>query len=201
MVQGNHVQVSAYDADNRIARIPLYIQREHVADWRYTMSINMDRESAYIKVLRSNFSLIALVDKNPLVRYEYDASMHTAPVAHWQFHAERGAFSHLLGRAQGAGKDVKPHSLSSLHFPVGGGRMRAGLEDLIEFLIRECHVDSRGGWLGALQESRENYRIIQARTLARDAQTEVAAVLAEQGWTVSPPPSSPELNVEELRRW
>lgn len=167
------------------------------------MSLGLDHIGDYLKVLRSNFSLRANVDRTPLVRYEFDDNMQTAPVAHWQFHGERGAFSHLLGLAQGSGnREVKPHSLSSLHFPVGGARMRAGLEDLLEFLVRKCHFDKRGGWQGAIHESRRKYRLIQVSVLARDAQLEVANVLRKQGWTVTPPvPAPPPAIGRALSRW
>ena len=132
---------------------------------------------------------------------EFDDKMHTAPIAHWQFHAERGAFSHLLGYALAAGKKVKPHSLSSLHFPVGGARMRPGVDDLLEFLVKECAFDSVPGWRNAIVESRARYRTIQARTVARDMQVEVADVLRSAGWTVTPPAETPGPSEKFLARW
>lgn len=203
MKLGNQVQISVFDGSGNIEDIPLYIGGDRVGTWRYTMSLTLDRFGEHLKVLRSNFTLRADVDKTPLVRYEFDDKMHSAPSAHWQFHGERGAFSHLLGIAQGKGrKRVKPHSLSSLHFPVGGTRMRVGIEDLLEFLVSECHFDARGGWQGAISESRRKYRIIQARTLARDAQNYVADVLRSQGWTVVPPDPAPgPANGSALTRW
>ncbi|MGO2750783.1 MAG: hypothetical protein ACTIA6_12080 [Pseudoclavibacter sp.] len=199
---GDHVQIGVLDEEANVAKVPLYIQGQHVANWSYTLLMQLDGTGQHLKVRRSNFALAAVVDRTPLVRYEFDSRMINAPVAHWQMHAERGAFSHLLGQALHAGKKVKPHSLDSIHFPVGGGRMRAGLEDLLEFLVRECHFDARGGWKGAVRESRERYRVIQARTLARDAQAEVADVLRSLGWTVEPPVGEmPLRNVDELQRW
>lgn len=201
LVAPPHVQLSVFDVDQKVGRLPLFIGGKHVADWKLTMSVNFDSSGEYLKVIRSGFTLIANTDKLPLVRYEFDDQMHTAPIAHWQFHAERGAFSHLLGFALAAGKNVKPHSLSSLHFPVGGGRMRPGVDDLLEFLVKECAFDTVDGWKSAIVESRARYRTIQARTVARDMQAEVAEVLVGEGWTVTPPAVVQEPRDKFLSRW
>lgn len=201
LVAPPHIQISVFDEQQKVARLPLFIRGNHVADWKLTMSVNWDHSGSYLKVLRSNFTLLAIADKVPLVRYEFDDNMHTAPIAHWQFHAERGAFSHLLGFALAAGKDVKPHSLSSLHFPVGGARMRPGVDDLLEFLVKECAFDTVGGWKGAIAESRARYRTIQARTIARDMQSEVAQVLRDEGWSVTPPEAVAGPGGKFLSRW
>ena len=201
LITPEHVQISVFDAEKKISRLPLFIRSEHVADWKLSMSVNFDSSGEYLKVMRSGFTLFALADKVPLVRYEFDDGMRTAPIAHWQFHAERGAFSHLLGYALAAGKDVKPHSLSSLHFPVGGARMRPGVDDVLEFLVKECAFDAVGGWKGAITESRRRYRTIQARTIARDMQTEVADVLRSEGWTIMPPNDAKTPGEKFLSRW
>lgn len=202
LVAPPHILISVFDGQQNVARLPLFIRGNHVADWKLTMSVNWDHSGSYLKVMRSGFTLLTHSDKLPLVRYEFDDNMHTAPIAHWQFHAERGAFSHLLGFALAAGKNVKPHSLSSLHFPVGGARMRPGVDDLLEFLVKECAFDTVGGWKGAIHESRARYRAIQARTIARDMQSEVADVLRGEGWTVTPPQGgAAEPREKFLSRW
>lgn len=187
---GSRVQLSPFDADGSVGRLPLYIDGENVAHWKLSMFLDLDWSGKYLKVMKSNFSLFAAIDRTPLVRYEFDDSIHTAPVAHWQFHGERGAFSYLLGLAKAAGQNAKPHSLSSLHFPVGGARVRPGVADLLEFMVRECGFDRLGGWEHAIKLDREEYRVIQAKTLVRDLQQEAADVLASEGWTVMPPAES-----------
>jgi hypothetical protein len=74
--------------------------------------------------------------------------MRVTPIAHWQVHAERGALSHLLSRAyEHDPRSVpRPHDLSSLHIPVGGERFRPCLEDVLQFLITNCGIDSVPGW-------------------------------------------------------
>lgn len=201
VINKSQVTVSAF-REGTIQKLPLYIDGDHVADWKLTMQIVFDSSRTYLKVARSGFTLYALQDRTPLLRYEFDDAMHSAPVAHWQFHAERGAFSHLLGYALAAGKPVKPYSLSSLHFPVGGARMRPGVEDLLEFLVRECHFDTVRGWQKAISASRERYRVIQAQTIARDMQKVVAEVLRDQGWgNITPPPKIDPPSEKLLHRW
>ncbi|OJX71295.1 MAG: hypothetical protein BGO95_09690 [Micrococcales bacterium 73-13] len=196
------LQLSPFEADGETAAsMPLFIGGEKVAVWRLTMLLDLDSSGEYLKVTKSNFALSALVDRTPLVRFEFDDAMHTAPAAHWQFHGERGAFSFLLGIAKANHKDVKPHSLASLHFPVGGARMRPGVADLLEFLVRECGFDALEDWEQAIREDRARYRTIQARTIARDMQAEVAAVLKAAGWDVSPPADVVETGTKFLRGW
>lgn len=146
LVAPTHVQISVFDAEQKIDRLPLFIRDKHVADWKLTMSVNLDSTGSYLKVMRSGFTLLANADKVPLVRYEFDDNMHTAPIAHWQF-------------------------------------------------------DTVGGWKGAIFESRARYRTIQARTIARDMQSEVADALRGAGWSVEPPRDIEEPGQKFLSRW
>lgn len=196
------VVIGLFDDEDNHRPFALKIGGRHVANWMLTMGLDLDSRKQYLKVMKSNFSLSARADRTPLVRYEFDDAMHTAPVAHWQFHGERGAFSHLLGQAQAVGREVTPHSLSSLHFPVGGSRLRPGVDDWLEFLVQECAFDADKGWQTHVESSRRRYRTIQARTIARDMQCEAADVLREAGWRVEPPEQgAPEPSAKYLERW
>lgn len=169
--------------------MPLFIDNELVATWRVSMNMDLDWTGRYLKTSASALSLTSIFESTPLARLEFLSTSHSAPTAHWQFHAERGAFSHLLARASASSAYVttKPHSLSALHFPLGGERFRPSVEDFIEFLIRECGVDSLPDWATAVQEGREIWRRMQTRTVVRDLQAEAAETLKQQGWTVTPP--------------
>jgi hypothetical protein len=131
----------------------------------------------------------SVLDRAPLIRLDYRNDMQRAPISHWQFHAERGSLTHLLTLSQAhRPRAVKsPHTLSSLHFPVGGERFRPCLEDLLQFLVQECGVDHHDNWMSAIDAGRENWRRVQLRTVVRDLQQEAADVLASSGWTVTPP--------------
>ena len=126
--------------------------------------------------------------KEPLLRLHFVRAPRSQPSAHWHVHAERGAFSAILALA---GKR-NAHSLGSLHLPVGGGRMRPALEDLLEFLVRECGVDPAPGWEAALAAGRERWRRHQIGALVRDAPDEAVRVLQENGYVVVPPPGGPK---------
>jgi hypothetical protein len=93
--------------------VPVSVGGTHLADLRVSIHVGLDRMGTYLKVLRSDLALYSLFDRAPLVRLDYRADMHTEPVAHWQFHAERGAFSHLLGRANVSrpGRVPRPYDL------------------------------------------------------------------------------------------
>lgn len=194
-VPNGRVQLTAVSLDanqeptSEPTQMPLFIGGEHVASWKLNMSLELDWTGTFLKTSASALALTSVFEGTPLARMEYSASAHTAPVAHWQFHAERGAFSHLLARASSTSRYVtdRPHSLSTLHFPVGGERYRPAVEDFIEFLIRECGVDAVPTWEAAVREGREIWRRMQTRTVVRDLQAEAAETLKQLGWTVIPP--------------
>ncbi|WP_147261939.1 hypothetical protein [Blastococcus sp. TF02A-26] len=168
------------------------------------MFLGLDRSGTYLKTVRSDFAVKSTLDRTPLIRLDYRADMGRAPSSHWQVHAERGAFSHLLARANAvdSSRVGKPHDLSSLHIPVGGERFRPCLEDLLQFLVQECGVDRRAGWLDVIERGRELWRHRQLRATVRDAQEETAQVLRDLGWAVD---SAPGVDSEEypatFSRW
>jgi hypothetical protein len=129
--------------------------------------------------------------------------MRNAPRAHWQFHAERGSLTHLLTLAhEYRPKDAKnPHTLSKLHFPVGGERFRPCLEDVVQFLIEECGVDRRRRWRAAVDAGREEWRRLQFRTAVRDLQEDAAEVLRREGWKVTAPKTLTSQAASTLRNW
>lgn len=184
-------------------RIALYVESEHSADLGFAFYLAMDHAGAYLKTVRSQIHLYSVLDRTPLLRLEYRTDMHTAPIAHWQFHAERGAFSHLLARAHGSktGHVARPHDLSSLHLPVGGERFRPCLEDVLQFLITECGVDHKSEWEEAVRAGRERWRRRQLGAAVRDSPGEAARVLRELGWTVQEPSVAEVENSERLTVW
>lgn len=199
---GQRVVIGVLGEAGEIRSIPLLIGGKRVGSWKLAMHADLDSAGRFLKIVKSNSHLFADVDRTPLVRYEFDDGMQSAPVAHWQFHGERGAFSYLLGKADAVGRKATPYSLSSIHFPVGGARMRPGVDDFLEFLVTECGFDRQPTWKSAIRASRERYRRLQAKTIARDMQSEVAEVLANEGWTVSPPSGyEPQPNGNFLHRW
>lgn len=190
--------------DGAVARVPLFVNGVKLAELSIQLYLDMDWTGAFLKNVRTDCAAYSVLDRQPLFRMDYRADMQSAPVAHWQFHAERGALTHLLSMAQAyRPKSVgAPHMLSRLHFPVGGERFRPCVEDLIQFVIEECGVDAVSGWQTVVDAGRERWRRIQLRTLVRDLQQEAAAVLKREGWTLTPP-AGQELTESEsaLHRW
>lgn len=211
---GDHVQMVSVKLGDRYAvrpdgatrndqRIPLHVQGQHLADLAVAVFLQLDHAREHLKATRTDIAVYSTLDRTPLVRLEYLSEMRNDPICHWQFHGERGAFSHLLAIAHAKdSRQVKqPHDLSSVHLPVGGERFRPCLEDVLEMLIRDCGVDAVDGWQAALEEGREKWRMRQFRTTVRDLQQEAADVLEKYGWTVSPPESGSTPHLAPYRQW
>lgn len=184
--------------------VPIHVDGEYLADLRLLMFLSLDHTGRYLKTLRSDLAIHSVLDRTPLLRLEFRSDMHTAPIAHWQIHAERGAFSHLLARAHAHRPELvaRPHDLSSLHLPVGGKRFRPCLEDLLEFLVVECGVDTREGWQAAIHQGRASWRRRQLASAVRDIPEEAARSLREAGWEVPPPDSgSRQARQQTLSAW
>lgn len=175
-----------------LRRLPLFVNGRALAEFAVQLFLEMDTTGDFLKTVKSKLAIYSILDsKQPLVRLEYVSDLVSQPVAHWHFHAERGSLTHLLTLShEHQPREVEfPHTLSSLHLPVGGERFRPCTEDFLEFLVRECGVDAEPGWQTALAEGRQRWRRLQLRTAVRDLQQEAASVLVANGWTVSPPPN------------
>jgi hypothetical protein len=184
-------------------RIALYVNSEQLAELRISFFLDLDRTQTYLKVVKSEFEVSSTLDRNPLVRLDYLAEMNSDPIAHWQMHAERGAFSHLLARANVARprRVGKPHDLSSLHLPVGGERFRPCLEDMLQFLVMDCGIDHQDGWEKAVTAGREAWRRRQLGAAVRDLPAEAASMLKELGWSCEPPAEQPPENLRPFVTW
>lgn len=182
--------------------VPLFVGGTEVATFDVRLYQELDRTGEYLKTSRTEFKIFSTLDRMPLLRLEYRADMHSAPVSHWQFHAERGAFTHMLALAHARQRVTNPHMLSHVHLPVGGERFRPCLEDVIELLIRDCGVDHHDDWEAAVSTGRERWRRKQLRAAVRDLQQEAAGVLEEQGWAVQPPTTGhPGDHEEPYAKW
>lgn len=184
-------------------RIPLLVGGDHLADLYLRFFLDLDRAGAYLKVVRSDFEVDSKLEKKPLIRFDYRSDMNSDPIAHWQMHAERGAFSHLLARANVYRPDrvSKPHDLSSLHIPVGGERFRPCLEDILQFLVLDCGVDHEPEWEQGIRSGREAWRRRQLRAAVRDLPAEASTVLEDLGWTCVPPRELPPENIRPYVTW
>jgi hypothetical protein len=179
--------------------VPLKVQGESLAELRVIEHFCLDSAGEHLAVQKSTFSFAAVVHyKVPIIRWEFERDAHTKPHAHVHVHAERGALSHLLSRTDRAA----PHSLESLHIPVGGTRFRPCLEDVVQFLIVECGFDAKTGWPEAVERQREEWRRVQLRAAVRDAPGEAAAELQRLGYSITAPrDGTPMDRFDRLRAW
>ncbi|MBX3311066.1 MAG: hypothetical protein KF739_11630 [Cryobacterium sp.] len=200
---GNRFVVQPTDKKGMPAHIPLLVGGNELATLNFQMYFDLDWSGTFLKNIRTDLSVFSVLDRQPLFHLDYKAEMHSAPKAHWQFHAERGSLTHLLTLAQKhRPKTVKnPHTLSRLHFPVGGERFRPCIEDVIQFLIEECGVDREKGWEKSVVAGREKWRRLQLRTVVRDLQEESAEILRREGWTVTPPDRLQSESKTTLHNW
>jgi hypothetical protein len=154
-----------------------------LAELSANFKLCVDSRQTHIAVEHSSFVLKAKVDRTPIIRWDYDRDARMKPRSHVQITAHRGALSHLLSRLD----HKTPHSIESLHIPTGGERFRPCLEDVVEFLIKDCGFQGADGWEADLQQGRARWRRIQTRAVVRDSPGEAAAELSALGYTVTPP--------------
>lgn len=171
---------------------------DELAELNVVYKLCVDSYSRYLAVEHSKFELKAKLDRAPIIRWEYDREARSKPSSHVQITAHRGALSHILSRLN----HDTPHSIESLHLPMGGERFRPCLEDVVEFLIRDCGFPGSEGWKAVVRDGRAKWRRIQTRVAVRDAPSAAVAQLEAMGYVVTPPDDGerPE-RIEKLTGW
>jgi hypothetical protein len=154
-----------------------------LADLTANYKLCADSYGTHIAVEHSSFVLKAKLDRTPIIRWDYDRDARSKPRSHVQVTAHRGALSHILSRLG----HRTPHSVESLHIPMGGERFRPCLEDIIEFLIRDCGFKGDTGWEQSIHDGRARWRRIQTRAVVRDSPASAVAELESLGYQVIPP--------------
>ena len=178
--------------------VPLRANGKLLAKLDVSLRCCLDSSRKYLAVEKSTFKLVADLDRAPIIRWDYERKAHSKPTAHIQVHGHRGALSHLLSQAGHA----SPHSMESLHIPVGGARFRPCLEDVVEFIISDCQFDAKPGWQTVVTAGRERWRRYQARSVVRDMPRDAADVLRTLGYVVEPPANGhPPDSEKALHNW
>lgn len=154
---------------------------------RVWFRVSLDSCNEYLQVDNSVFGLWVKTPERdnprPFVRVEYDREKRRASPAHIQIHAESKDLEWI---DKSAGKPPRP--LPELHFPAGGGRFRATIEDFLFFLDRDrIFTDWKPQWEQALKRSREKWEQIQIRATVRRRPEQIAEALEGIGYRVEPP--------------
>ena len=167
-----------------------------------------------LQVEESNIMLRAENDAEPLVHYDYvRGARGGVPAAHINVHASNDSATRAMlscgMKAQGRGRrrefmerGVFP-TFSSLHLPVGGDRMRPGLEDVLQLAVCEFGIDTTDCWLDAVETSREEYRATQLRAFVREFPDIAFEELRRGGYVDGDVPRRPvrEGRASRLRRY
>ena len=157
-----------------------------------------DSFSEFVAVEHSSIALKAKIENSPIIRWEYDRDARSKPSSHVQVTAHRGALTHILSQLG----HTTPHLIESLHLPMGGDRFRPCLEDVIEFLIRDCGFSGGEDWRRVVRDGRAKWRRIQTRAAVRDSPGEAVAQLEAMGYAVAPPNDGErEERTDKLTGW
>lgn len=173
--------------------IPLYINDEHALDLTVKYECTWDHRERYLTVKEAAFHVLSEFG-DPIFRYEFLADARNVPAAHLHVHAHRDEILYSLVRAsRGKAKTRsgaithprrKPPRLASLHFPMGGPRMRPALEDVLQMLVAEFCIDSERDSLDVLERGRTKWRRDQVAACTRDAPDEAIRSLRDLGYSV-----------------
>lgn len=114
----------------------------------------------------------------------FTTQLNSFSPAHIQIHAQSDDLTWI---DQSAGRTA-PRRLDALHFPAGGRRFRASLEDFLLFLHQErIFTNWKPGWRDAIEESQDRWERIQIKATARRNPQLMAEVLEDLGYSVIAP--------------
>lgn len=144
---------------SRTAGIPVCLRGKARLHLTVSVRLNLDDSGEHLMVVSSVMALSRSADGDgELLHYDYERHKEDGyPEAHVQVCATSDEWSALLPTS----------SLKKLHLPVGGRRFRPTLEDVIEFLVAEGLADGRNGWQQVLDQSRQEFQLIQLRAAVR----------------------------------
>ncbi len=159
--------------------IPINSAGECILKLSYTFHCSCRQPDAWLQVDKSSIMLTGEPEHIPLLRYDYVRSPSSdIPAAHLNVYGSNDMASRLMLTCYG-GKRTRNRrkeyvekgafpTFSSLHFPVGGDRLRPGLEDILQMAIYEFHIDVEPDWEITLNDSRAEYRSRQIKALVRE---------------------------------
>ena len=167
-----------------------------------------------LQVEESSIALRVESDAEPLLHYDYvRGARGSVPAAHINVHESNDSATRTMlacgmkARGRGRRRDFMERGVfptfSSLHLPVGGDRMRPGLEDVLQMAVYEFGIDATDGWLDAVEAGREEYRATQLRAFVREFPDIAFEELRQGGYVDGDVPQRPtrEGRASRLRRY
>lgn len=196
------------------AGVPLRVDGRVVLRLEYSYRCTCDNPAHELQIDESSVMLRVENDPTPLMHYDYVRNVRgSIPAAHINIHASNDEATKAMlacgGKAQGRNrrKDFVERGVfptfSVLHFPVGGDRMRPGIEDVLQMARYEFGIDMESGWLDAIEQSREEYRTTQLRAFVREFPDIAFEELRNGGYVEGSTPSRPGRpdRISRMRRY
>lgn len=165
---------------------------EVVASLSFGFVCSCQTNGGWLQVDKSVIMISAEPERVPLFHYDFNrVTTSEIPGAHINIFGSNDAATRIM-LACGLGKRGKSRrkeyvdkgafpTFSTLHFPVGGDRFRPGIEDVLQMVIYEFHVDAESDWEEQLESSRAEYRTRQLEALVREFPDVAYKALAEDG--------------------
>lgn len=182
--------------------IPLSSGGKVVLKLQYNFQCSCRDEGAWLQVDKSSIMLMCAPDYAPLMHYDYfRADTHNIPAAHINIHGSNDSATRLMlscgsgtrgknRRKKFVNEGIFP-TFSALHFPVGGERLRPGIEDVLQMAAYEFDIDMKDGWLDAINNSRAEYRRRQVAALVREFPDIAYETLRNEGYDLQSTPPRP----------
>lgn len=134
-------------------------------------------------IVESVFSVLLLGVKEPLWRYDFNRNMTKVPVAHLNVHAHRDEIA--WARALSKRNSHEGVKVSKLHFPFGGVRFRPTIEDVLQMLIDEFHIDCKQGAKAVIEASRGRYFDRQLEAAVKESPAIAIKALSRMGFEIT----------------
>lgn len=183
--------------------IPLIIDGSAQLLLSYNFHCSCSSASGNLQVEASSIQLSCYANHEPIVRYDYLRNKtHEIPNAHINIYGSNDTVSRIMlactqgKRAKSRRKEFVDKgdfpTFSKLHFPVGGNRMRPGIEDVLQFAIYEFHIDVQPNWQEAIEKSRSEYRKRQVAAIVREFPDIAYQVFKDAGYSLDTVPVPPD---------
>lgn len=161
---GSRVVVAAYNHEDDRTAIPLLVGGAPRYELRVESKCMWDSSGAFLAVDESDFKVALYGQGEPIVRVHYRRSRSWGQ-SHVHVHAESAALGYGLADTV----LTRPPKTQVLHVPTGDRRFRPCLEDVVEFLVNDLHVDTKPGWQQRVNDGRARWLRIQLLAAMRDA--------------------------------